>query len=152
MNSDRSMPRPDAGRGTPARLAGALLVGVLVAACAGENLFTFAVKGVSLLGPEVDITAPFPPVTMQAGDSVLVTANLTSGQGIVEVSWTGTLDAGGAAPFNPIVVALAGVTDTTMSRYMKRLPEAPAGNAKIIVTARDLDGDTGADTLTVTLN
>jgi hypothetical protein len=152
MNSDEPMRRPDAGRRIPARLGGALLVAAVVAACAGENAFTFAVKGGGLLGPQVNITAPVNPPPIPPGDSVLVTATITSGDPVTEVSWTGTLDAGGAAPFTPVVVPLAGVRDTTMSRYLKRAVGSPAGGAKIIVTARDLIGDTGADTISVTLN
>jgi hypothetical protein len=152
MNADEPMRRPEeSGRRTHARLAGALLAGVVVAACAGENAFTFAVQAISLLGPQVEITAPIPPVTVAPGDSVEVTASLTSGEGMTEVAWTGTLDAGGAAPFIPIVVPLAGVLDTTMSRFVKRVVGSPAGQAKIIVTATDVTGDTGADTISVTL-
>lgn len=151
MNADEPMRRPDPRRRAPVRLAGALLAGVVVAACAGENAFTFAARASDLLGPRVDITAPIPPVTIAPGDSVRVTASLTSSEGIVEVSWTGTLDAGGGAPFLPIAaVPLPGVRDTTMSRYMVRAG-ATAGAAKIIVTARDITGDTGADTISVTL-
>jgi hypothetical protein len=151
MNAVEPMRRPEeSGRRMHARLAGALLAGVVVAACAGENAFTFAVQA-SLLGPQVEIIAPVPPVTVAPGDSVEVTANLTSGEGMTEVSWTGTLDAGGSAPFLPIVVPLAGVLDTTMSRFVKRADGSPAGQAKIIVTATDVTGDTGADTISVTL-
>jgi hypothetical protein len=149
MTADEPMRRRESGRRTSTCLAGALLAGVVVAACAGENTFTFAASGRDLLGPEVDITAPIPPVTIAPGDSVQVTATLTSSEGITEVSWTGTLDAGGAAPFAPIVVSVA-ARDTTMSRYMVRLG-ATGGAAKIIVTARDITGDTGADTISVTL-
>jgi delta 1-pyrroline-5-carboxylate dehydrogenase len=150
MNAHEPMRRPESGRRTSTRLAGALLAGVVVAACAGENTFTFAASATDLLGPEVDITAPIPPVTIAPGDSVQVTATLTSSEGITEVSWTGTLDAGGAAPFTPIVVPLTAVLDTTMSRFVVR-SGATGGAAKIIVTARDISGDTGADTISVTL-
>ncbi|HUG36614.1 MAG TPA: hypothetical protein VML54_06660, partial [Candidatus Limnocylindrales bacterium] len=81
---------------------------------------------------------------------VNVTATLTSGDGITEVVWSGTLDAGGPAPFTPITVPLTAVNDTTMSRFLKR-SGATAGAAKIIVTARDVFGATGADTISVTL-
>jgi hypothetical protein len=151
MNADESTQRLRAGVRPPARIAGALLTAAVVAACAGENLFTFGARSGDLLGPRVQITAPIGTVTLLAGDSVRVTANITSQQGVTEVSWTGVHDGGGAAPFNPIVVPLAGVRDTTMSRYMTRLDGTPAGTAKIVVTARDLVGDSGADTISVTL-
>ena len=151
MRADEPLHRPASGRRSYARLGGAVLAAVVVAACAGENLFTGpGTGGQNLLGPQVDITAPQPGLTIALGDSVQVTATLVSQEGITEVAWTGTLVAGGAAPFTPIVVPLTGVTDTTMSRYLKR-SGTTGGAARIIVTAKDLDGDTGADTISVTL-
>ena len=142
--------RPGEGRPALARAGGAFLAAAVVAACAGENLFTGPVQGGGLLGPQVEITAPQPNISIAPGDSVNVTATLSSSEGITEVSFTGTLDAGGPAPFTPVVVPLTAVTDTTMSRYLKR-SGATAGAARIIVTAKDLTGDTGADTISVTL-
>jgi hypothetical protein len=128
-----------------------MLATVIAAACAGENLFTGpGIGGGGLLGPQVDITAPQPNITIPVGDSVNVTATLVSSEGITEVSFTGTLVAGGAAPFTPVVVPLTAVTDTTMSRYLKR-SGTTAGAARIIVTAKDVSGDTGADTISVNL-
>jgi len=125
---------------------------VIVAACAGENLFTGPASGAEgLLGPEVEITAPVPPVNIAPGDSVAVIAAISSPEGITEVSYTSTLDAGGSAPFTPIVVPLASITDTTMLRFMRRSGSTPGG-ARIIVTAKDVSGDTGADTVAVNLN
>lgn len=143
--------RPEQGRRVVSRVGVAILAAALVAACAGENLFTGPGLGSgALLGPEVNITAPVPPVNIAPGDSVNVIATIISDEGVTEVSFTGTLE-GGAAPFTPIVVSLAAVADTTMSRYLKR-SGATAGAAKIIVTAKEVDGDTGADTISVTLN
>lgn len=143
--------RPTRGRRVSARVGGAVLAAAVVAACAGENLFTGpALGGAGLLGPEVQITAPLPPVTVAPGDSVQVTASISTPEGITEVAFTSTLDAGGPAPFTPIVVPLSSVTDTTMSRFMRRSGTTP-GAAKIIVTAKDVSGDTGADTISVTL-
>jgi hypothetical protein len=143
--------RPQPGRHVASRVGGAILAAMIVAACAGENLFTGPALGSgALLGPEVNITAPVPPVTVPSGDSVLVTATIVSSQGVTEVSFTSTLDVGGTAPFSPIVIPLTAVTDTTMSRYMKR-SGATTGGAKIIVTAKEAGGNTGADTVAVTL-
>jgi hypothetical protein len=146
----RARIRSRVGRRTPLLVGGAVLA-VAVAACSGENLFTApGTGGAILLGPEVNITAPLPNISIPPGDSVEVIATLVSSEGINEVSWTGTLDAGGAAPFAPIVVPLGAVMDTTMSRYLKR-SGTTGGGAKIIVTAKDLSGDLGADTISVTL-
>ena len=142
--------RPIGGRRALARIGGGMLAAALVAACAGENLFTGPASGGGLLGPQVDITAPQPNITIALEDSVNVTATLTSQNGITEVVWSGALDAGGPAPFTPITVPLTAVTDTTMSRYLVR-SGATGGAASIIVTARDINGSTGADTISITL-
>lgn len=142
--------RPEQGRGAASRFAGAVLAATVVAACAGENLFTGPGTGGGLTGPQVDITAPQPNITIAPGDSVEVTANVTAVGGVTEVSFTGTLLAGGSAPFAPVVVALSSVTDTTVSRYLKR-SGATGGAAEIIVTAKDAAGDEGADTISVNL-
>jgi hypothetical protein len=89
-------------------------------------------------------------VTIAPGDSVQVTANITSDEGIVQVVWSGRLTAGGADPFASITVPLSAVTDTTISRFVKR-SGTTGGAAEIIVTATDLTGDLGADTISVTL-
>lgn len=142
--------RPGQGRRAASRFAGTVLAATVVAACAGENLFTGPGIGGTLLGPQVDITAPQPNITIAPNDSVNVTAALTSSDGITEVSFTGTLVAGGTAPFTPVVVPLTAVTDTTLSRYLKR-SGATGGAAWIIVTAKNASGDTGADTISVNL-
>ena len=142
--------RPGEGRHALARVGGAVLTVAVVAACAGENLFTGPASGGGLLGPQVEITAPQPNITIALEDSVNVTANVSSNEGITEVSFTGTLDAGGPAPFTPVVVPLTAVTDTTLSRYLKR-SGTTGGAARIIVTAKDVSGDTGADTISVNL-
>jgi len=145
--------RPAPGRRVPARLGGAILVAlVAAAACSGENLFTGPATGrqPGLLGPSVNITGPAGPVIVAPGDSLNVTAAVASDEGVTEVSFTSSLDAGGPAPFTPIVIPLAAVTDTTISRFMVRSGTTP-GAAKIIVTARDITGKTGADTVSVTL-
>ena len=146
--------RPAPGRRAPSRARATILAAAAVAtvaACAGENLFTGpALGGGALLGPQVTITTPQPNISIPPEDSVNVTATLVSAEGITEVSFTGTLDAGGVAPFTPVVVPLTAVTDTTMSRYLKR-SGTTAGAARIIVTAKDISGDTGADTISVTL-
>ncbi len=151
MKADEPMGPEPSGRRAGLRLASAVFAAATVAACAGENLFTgLGTGGRSLLGPQVDITAPQPGITIALGDSVNVTANIVSSEGVTEVAWTGTLVAGGPAPFTPVVVPLSGVQDTTMSRFLKR-SGTTGGAARIIVTAKDLDGDTGADTISVTL-
>lgn len=145
--------RPGGARRPAVRVGGAVIAALLTAACAGENIFPpFVVEGeTDLLGPQVEITAPQPNLAIAPGDSVNVTANVTSADGVTEVSFTGTLDAGGPAPFTPVVVPLTAVADTTISRYLKRSGATP-GAAKIIVTAKDVLGDAGADTIPVTLN
>lgn len=139
------------GRRVAARVGAGVLTAVLVAACAGENLFpAFIVTAPEdLLGPQVDITAPSGPVTVPPGGTVSVTAALSSGEGLTQVAFTGTLEAGGAA-FTPVTLALASPRDTTVTQVLTR-STATTGTARIIVTATDVTGDQGADTVSVTL-
>jgi chitodextrinase len=140
--------RPAEGRRRASRF-GAAVVGVgVLAACTGDNLFTglgFAID----LGPQVTITAPQANITIAVGDSVQVTATISSTQGVSQVNFAGLLDGGGAA-FTPVSVTLPNPPDTTISRFLRRAT-ATAGSARIIVEATDILGGTGADTISVAL-
>ncbi|HSH74147.1 MAG TPA: Ig-like domain-containing protein [Longimicrobiales bacterium] len=141
--------RFDRGRRVHLRVGPAILALGLLGGCTGENLFTGVALIRDLIGPEVEITAPQSGLTVAEGDSVLVTATLSSSRGVAEVSYAGVLDTGGSA-FNPVVVPLAGPRDTTVSRYLRRTGTT-AGGARIIVEATDVTGETGADTVSVQL-
>jgi len=141
------LPEGAATRATPFAIG--VLALVALAACAGENLFTGPVLGGGISGPQVEITEPQANITLAVGDSVKVTASMTSSLGIVSVDFVGNLDEGGAA-FTPVSFALPSPQDTTVFRYLKR-SGTTAGSASIIVTATDEIGDVGADTVAIVL-
>jgi hypothetical protein len=132
------------------RLAGALLVAAVLPACTGDNLFTGLGASVGLLGPEVDITVPAANLALAVGDSVQVTANVSSPDGITQVKWTGTFTTGAGA-WQDVVVTLPNPQDTTVSRYLRQLG-VQTGSARIIVEATEVGGDVGADTVLVSIN
>jgi hypothetical protein len=130
-------------------LAAALAVAV-VAACTGENLFTGPSQGGTLLGPAVEITAPAEDAMLTLGDSVQVSAEISSANGVSEVIFSGAYQTGTAA-YAQLVVALGGATDTTISRFLQPVGTV-TGAAKIAVEASDVTGRDGADTISVTIN
>jgi hypothetical protein len=140
------------GRSIGLRLAVGLVAVGLLPACTGDNLFTGLGAAVGLLGPEVEITAPQNNLTLAVGDSVDVTANVSSPDGITSVKFSG-LYAGGQAAFTEIVVGnLPAPPDTTITRLMRQVTGSTAGNVRLIVEATDALGDKGADTINVIIS
>ncbi|MGE0160953.1 MAG: Ig-like domain-containing protein [Gemmatimonadales bacterium] len=138
------------GRSLRLRLAAGLLVAGVLPACTGDNLFTGVGAVAGLLGPEVQITAPQSNLALSVGDSVQVTANVSSPDGVTSVKYSG-LFSGGQTAFTEIVVTLPSPQDTTLSRYMKQAG-ATTGTVRIIVEATDALGDKGADTVNVIIS
>ena len=132
------------------RLAAVMLVAAALPACTGDNLFTGLGAFAGLLGPEVEITAPSNNATLGVGDSVQVTANLTSPDGVTTVSFKG-LFTGGSVAFTEIPFTLPAPQDTTVTRILAPAG-ASTGTVLIIVTAGDALGEQGADTVTVSIN
>lgn len=129
----------------------ALLTLGVVAACTGENLFTGpGAGGGSLVGPAVDITQPAADATFAVGDSVQVTADVSSDNGVSQLSFSGTFTAGGTA-YGGEVVQTNGANDTTVSVFLNPVG-GTTGNVRIVVLASDLVGGEGADTVTVSIN
>ncbi len=150
MRANQTVRPSRTGRSIRVRLAGAMLVAAVLPACTGDNLFTGLGASVGLLGPDVDITAPAANLTLAVGDSVQVTANVSSPDGVSSVKYKG-LFSDGAAAFTEITVTLPNPTDSIVSRFMRQTGTT-TGNVRIIVEATDVGGDTGADTVTVIIN
>ncbi len=75
--------RPSTARRMRQRLGWtALAVAALLSACTGENLFSLSAMA-GPLGPQIDITAPVAGITVAVGASVVVTATVTSSEGVV---------------------------------------------------------------------
>lgn len=142
-------PRPSPrGRSLRLRLAATLLVAGSLPACTGDNLFTGVGAVAGLLGPEVEITAPLPNFTMRVGDSLTVTTNVSSEDGITSVTFSGLFSGGSSAFTQLIVTNLASPQDTTLTRVLRQTGTS-TGNVRVIVEATDALGDRGADTVNV---
>jgi hypothetical protein len=125
---------------------------VVAAACTGENIFPTGVVGGGGggEGPVVEITMPAEGAAVNVGDSVQVQANITSDNGANQVTLGGVF-AGGGTAYVQQVITLNVTLDTTVSRFI-RPAGTTTGDAKIIVQAKDVLGNTGSDTVSVTIN
>lgn len=143
--------RPARGRGIRLRLLGACALWA-AAACTGENIFPLAVGGGGggLDGPTVEVSQPAEDAALNLGDSIQVTAAITSENGVNQVTLSGSFESGASAYIQQ-TVSLTGATDTTISRFLQ-----PAGTvtgpARIVVRANDVLGNSGADTVSVSVN
>lgn len=146
--------RPHVGRRMRLRLgalAACALLGVV--ACTGENIFPLSVStggSGELEAPTVEITQPADNAALTVGDSVQVAASISSTNGVNQVTLSGRFVAGSPA-YVQQVIALSGASDTTISKFLQPAGTV-TGNARIIVEARDVLGNAGADTVLVSVN
>ena len=144
------MKRPVVAKRVRAVLA--LLVGVgVLSACAGENLFSLAAS-VGQTGPDVEITSPTSGATATIGDSVLVTATVSASNGAASVVYSGTYGAEGDAAYVQETSDLNGLVNLSLSNRLRAVPSQRAGTAIVVVSVTDQAGETGADTVTVTIS
>jgi hypothetical protein len=151
---DLDVVRPPTGRRTRLRLgvAGVLALAAAVA-CTGENIFPLSVAksgGGGLEAPTVEISTPAANAALTQGDSVQVTAAIMSTNALSTVTFSGSFT-GGTAAYIQQVVSATGATDTTLSRFLQP-SGTQTGNARVIVKATDVLGNSGADTVQVTIN
>lgn len=138
--------------GTRTRAAMALAAGVAVlSACAGENLFT-GLAAVAQGGPSVEITEPTTGATAELGDSILVEATVTAQGGAALVVYTGRYEVDEEAAYVQETRDLNGLVNLSLSNHLRAVPGQRAGTAVVVVEVTDLAGDTGADTVTVTIS
>ncbi|MCH8812313.1 MAG: hypothetical protein IID07_10800, partial [Gemmatimonadetes bacterium] len=152
-------------RKTPLRaLAGGLLMGILFAACSGDNLFVDFTPGRAESGDVPTVTIDVPSsvsiAAIPLGDSVLVTATVSDDAGVTSVVFEGLALRGDASLGTATVVPrfvsktvdfLPEVTDTTVSRYLLATPDTILETAVIIVTAFDVLGNSASDTVSLIL-
>lgn len=131
----------------PAVLAAMLLV--VAVGCTGENIFTAPALTTRIFGPAVEITSPTSGTSVAVGNALDVTAQASSVDGITQVSFVGTFTAGGTA-FTAQTIPLGTTTDTTLTVTMQQ-PGTTTGSVSIIVTATDVLGQQGSDTVAVTI-
>ena len=133
------------------RAALVLLVGVgVLGACAGENLFSLAATA-GQTGPDVEITNPTSGATAIVGDSVRVQASVSAPNGAASVVYSGTYGADGDAAYVQETNDLNGLVNLSLSNRLRAVPGQRAGTAIVVVSVTDRAGETGADTVTVTI-
>jgi hypothetical protein len=128
----------------------ALVGGVVLAACAGENLFGLQVFA-SGTGPSVDITTPTSGIEQVVGDSLLVEATVEAGSGAADITYSGIYDADGSPAYTAESAQGNGLTSLSLRNRLKAAPDQHEGVAIVIVSVTDLAGKTGADTVTVNI-
>lgn len=140
--------------------AGAVMA-LALAACDGPNQFATGGGGVGTAGPRVDIEVPRGDSlsAKPVGDSVLVRVRVRSSVGVDAVrfegfSLRGDPDLGTQVAvdrFEKKEVALAGVRDTVLTRFLMPTADDVPEQALIAVTAVDGDGALQADTVSLIL-
>lgn len=157
-------------QGTSVRLllaAAAMGTMSVVAGCGGTNLFS--VSGVSGSGgatggsqaPVVQILNPPSDTVLSVGDSVFVRAQLTAGAaGITSARLYGfahrgvdSLGTGQDVPrfTEKDITFAAAVADTTVVRYLAATADTTHETVYLVVEATDSAGNTGADTISVSV-
>lgn len=136
-------------RRKPGRLA--LVLGlVAVAACTGENLFTFPTSSTAL-GPTVDITAPAAGFSIAIGDSILITATGNAPSGAASIDYRGRYATNTAAFIAETEAVAGGETAPVISNYLQANAGQVAGSAWIAVTLTDALGATATDSVSITI-
>jgi hypothetical protein len=157
-------------QGTSVRLllaAAAMGAMSVVAGCGGTNLFSVsAVNGGGgatggSQAPVVQILNPPSDTVLSVGDSVFVRARLTAGAaGVASARMYGfahrgvdSLGTGQDVPrFTEKDITFAGaVTDTTVVRYLAATADTTHETVYLVVEATDSAGNTGADTISVSV-
>lgn len=129
----------------------ALVSSVVLAGCAGENLFSLAAS-VGEVGPEVSIKAPSEAFTLAIGDSILVTADVNAPAGTGSAAYRGNYVTGGTAAFVAETETLGGVAVASLSNYLRAAAGQVSGSVYIVLEVTDLAGDVGKDSAKVTIN
>ena len=123
----------------------------VLAACAGENLFTLQAV-LSGLGPTVDITAPADAFVVALGDSLLVEADLAATAGLSRVQVRTPHAVGGAPAFDEIDDPLGSAATFALSAWLQAADGQVAGSAYIVVEVTDIDGAMTKDSVKVDIS
>ncbi len=134
----------------PRTVLAVVLGGLVLAGCAGENLFSLSAS-VGELGPQVQMSAPGEGGTIAPGDSIRITADVTSSSGVSSVSYRGNYVSSGTAAYTAETETLAGETTVSLSNFLLAADGQVAGQVYIVVEATDQIGGTGKDSVKVTI-
>ena len=130
----------------------ALLVAVALGACRGENLFSLA-GTVSASAPSVEITSPTGGSTVVVGDSLLVLASIEATSGVATIDFRATYtDSIGGAAYNPETASGASAVRVSVTNRLTAVVGQREGDAYVVVTATDVGGQQGIDSVKVTIS
>lgn len=127
-------------------LAGALTLG----ACSGENLFSLT-AGASASGPVVDLLAPGAAFSLAVGDSIQILADVTAPNGATVVVYRSNYAATDVTAYVAETESLGSVPAASLNNYLKPLPSQVAGQVYVVVEVTDALGQTGIDSVKVTV-
>ena len=130
---------------------GALVGAVTLGACRGENLFSLA-GTVTGNVPQVEITAPTGGSTVVLGDSVLVLASIEATEGVVTVDFRATYtDSIGGDAYIPETAGGGNAVSISVTNRLRAVVGQREGEAYIVVTATDVGGQQGTDSVKVSI-
>lgn len=163
MYRDTEAPLAKGGHHRAWRLGAVFLVAswaAVHAACDGDNLFSDDPPTPDMEPPFVQITEPVDSVGTAIGDSLFVSVHVADDSGVTSVELIGVFIEGDPTlgtekhipKFESKVVNFGEpIADTTVLRYLLPTPDEGSAPVSLIATARDAEGNVGADTVLVFL-
>ncbi len=130
---------------------GVLAAAVTLTACRGENLFdvpgTFGTGG-----PEVTITAPGEGSTLAPGASVRIRADVVAPGGLTTAAYSGLFTADRSAAFVAETEDFQSLTIAALDNTLVATGGGGVGEVWIVVRVTDTQGQSKADTVTITIS
>lgn len=124
--------------------------GVMMSACAGENLFSLAATG-GAGGPDVEITSPTENFTIAIGDSIRIQANVNVPNGGGPVLYRGTYSGTTQDAYTSETANLNGLVVATLDNRLRAVTGQTAGSVYLVVEVTGLGGGIGKDSVKVTI-
>jgi hypothetical protein len=102
--------------------------------------------------PQIVITAPGGGLTVSAGDSVLVLAEVTGQEGLSTIVLSGEYaDSVGGEAYIPAIVQGAGAAFVRVNRYIQPATAQVLGDVYVRVVATDAAGAVGRDSVKIAI-
>ena len=127
----------------------ALLGAVGLAGCAGENLFTAQIA-TNQNGPKPTITSPADGSPVVLNSSLVVTFDIDAPDGAASYTALGRYVGQELSAYESVSQAL-GATAVSASATMAPAIGQVTGEVYVVVEISDIDGDTGRDSVRVTI-
>ena len=128
-----------------------LLAGTLTLwACSGENLFSLT-SGASGSEPVVALLVPGAGFTLAVNDSIQVLADVTAPNGATGVVYRSRYADTGEIAYVAETEILGSVPAASLNNYLKAVPGQVAGPVYVVVEVTDALGQTGIDSVNVTV-